>query len=880
MNTNSTQQRLISPTANSLILVLKLFFMCLLLIVENTISAQAPEIEWSKSFGGTADDIARSIEKTPSGNYIIAGSAASADMDVTGHHGTTEYSDYWLLNTTADGTIIWQKSYGGSSNDVATDIHPTSDGGYIVSGYAESADGNVTDHIGFIDYWILKLNPLGTISWKKSLGGTIGESLQDIIETPDGGFIGIGNAHSADGDVSENFGGDDYWVVRLDASGNLLWEKSYGGSDDEYGWSILRSQEGGYLLGGYSRSEDGDIESNHGSFDVWLVKISDDGTIEWERSYGGSNTEYHTGIIQNSDGDYVVCNSTLSADNGNVSGNHYPNTTYDFWVFKINQEGNLIWQHCYGGAGNDRALNIIASPDKGYLVIGNSTSNDGDVSGHHGFTYLTDYWLIKIAEGGDLLWQKSLGGTSWDSGNDLELTDDGGIMVIGNAESTDYDITDHHNGYDYWLVKLQCLGNYFYADADADGYGDSDVAVEACFAPAGYIADALDCDDTNPLINPAISEACNAIDDNCNAIIDDGVLFTTYYADYDLDGFGDYSADSLSCSFPSGFVLNNTDCNDTDNAIFPDAEELCNGVDDNCNALTDDGIDFFVFYADSDADTYGDVLHDTLSCSLVEGYIADASDCDDTNNYIHPFAVELCNLMDDNCNGIIDDGVLYLTYYYDNDDDSFGDNMLDSTDCIIPEGFVLNNTDCNDEDNSINPGAIELCNHVDDNCNLLLDDGIITYTYYLDLDNDTYGNAAEDSTDCGPVAGYVEDNTDCDDLNAAIYPGAPEIINGLDDNCNQLIDEGVEEIIGSQLVLIKVMPNPGNGYFEIMVNEHLHDIKVITTNNIGEQIRKDVYDVIQNQNIPVDVSKEGSGIYYITMYHSNTKLGSAVYIKE
>ena len=233
MNTNLQKDcivnRIVNRIAQFATINRKIFLINLLLIVTFTISAQAPEIEWSKSYGGTSDDAGRSIELTSEGNFVVAGGAKSINIDVVGHHGTTEFEDYWLLNLSNVGDIIWKKSYGGTNLEFCQDIHQNQDGSYIVAGGSASVDGNVDDPKGYYDFWVLKLNPSGTINWKTNLGGSLGDILFDIIETPDGGYIGVGFTPSTDGDITTPHGLEDVWVVRLDAEGNLLWEKSYGG---------------------------------------------------------------------------------------------------------------------------------------------------------------------------------------------------------------------------------------------------------------------------------------------------------------------------------------------------------------------------------------------------------------------------------------------------------------------------------------------------------------------------------------------------------------------------------------------------------------------------------------------------------------------------
>ncbi|MBI3248382.1 MAG: DUF11 domain-containing protein [Deltaproteobacteria bacterium] len=230
-------------------------------------------------------------------------------------------------------------------------------------------------------------------------------------------------------------------------------------------------------------------------------------------------------------------------------------------------------------------------------------------------------------------------------------------------------------------------------DPDADGDG---------FSPREG-----DCDDQNPARRPNATETCNGIDDNCNTQIDEGVL-TTYYRDVDGDGFGTPTNSTQGCSQPVGYVTNQSDCNDANNAIHPNATEVCNGIDDNCNTQTDEGVTT-TYYRDADNDGFGNPTNSTQACTQPAGYVADQSDCNDANNAIHPGVAELCNGLDDNCNSQIDEGLSPTIFYRDADGDGFGDLALPLQTCAAPPGYVANNTDCNDAQSNTHPGAVEFC---------------------------------------------------------------------------------------------------------------------------------------------------------------------------
>ncbi|MDR2353872.1 MAG: hypothetical protein LBF22_12115 [Deltaproteobacteria bacterium] len=229
-----------------------------------------PNIEWQKSFGGSGSDEVRSIQITPDGGYIIAGLSLSNDSDVTGNHGK---NDSWIVKLDFQGTIQWQKSLGGSDDDETRSIQITSDGGYIIAGESSSNDGDLTGNHGHYDAWIVKLDSQGTIQWQKSLGGSYEDAASSIQITSDGGYIIAGTSTSKDGDVTVNHGEFDAWIVKLDSQGTIQWQKSLGGSEWDVSSSIQITSDGGYIIAGYSRSNDGDVTVNHGERDFWIVKL-------------------------------------------------------------------------------------------------------------------------------------------------------------------------------------------------------------------------------------------------------------------------------------------------------------------------------------------------------------------------------------------------------------------------------------------------------------------------------------------------------------------------------------------------------------------------------------------------------------------------------
>jgi hypothetical protein len=273
----------------------------------------------------------------------------------------------------------------------------------------------------------------------------------------------------------------------------------------------------------------------------------------------------------------------------------------------------------------------------------------------------------------------------------------------------------------------------YFADTDGDGFGDITTLTSTCVQPQGYVTDNNDCKDNDASIYPGAQEICNDIDDDCNELIDDGLVFITYYADADGDTFGDANNPLDACVIPDGYVTNNTDCNDNNANQNAASAEICNGEDDDCDGAIDNGITFLDYYADADGDGFGtgDVIS---SCSdLGAGYVTNNTDCDDTNSNTNPSATETCNTIDDNCDGQIDEGV-QTVYFIDNDGDTYGNPSVSILACTQPIGYTPDDNDCNDTDANINPGAEDIAdNGIDENCDGQIDNSIFELNASINL---------------------------------------------------------------------------------------------------------------------------------------------------
>jgi len=413
------------------------------IVLVNTIGFSQPVVDWSENYGGFQPDVVNEIEQTPDGGFIIVGWTGSIDGDVSGNNGG---SDAWIVKIDQQGTIEWEKNYGGSDNDGASAVKLTADGGFIVVGNSRSNDGDVGANNGLLDSWVIKLDNEGNLEWSQNYGGSGNDSAVDVVEA-DSGYTVLSYSHSTDGDVGENNGLRDFWIIKLSDLGIIEWEHAYGGSTFETPSSIEIDTNGGYMIAGFSGSADGDVGANNGSNDTWLVKLDNLGNLQWENNYGGSDNDVSYHMEQTSDGGYVLAGRSKSND-GDSPGN---NGEHDCWIFKLSATGMLEWTKSYGGSQDDEALSIKETPDGKYLVAGVSLSNDGDVGGNFG---AEDSWILKLGSTGDLEWERNYGGSGLDEAMDIEVITNDDFLIANRTESSDGDVEANYGNADIWLLSI------------------------------------------------------------------------------------------------------------------------------------------------------------------------------------------------------------------------------------------------------------------------------------------------------------------------------------------------------------------------------------------------------------------------------------------
>ncbi|MBL7953017.1 MAG: gliding motility-associated C-terminal domain-containing protein [Flavobacteriales bacterium] len=348
----------------------------------------AGTIIWQRTYGGSGTELGGVLLETPDGGFLLQLTTGSNDGDVVGYHDGPGTQDHWLLKIDGSGGVVWSRALGGSAFDSGGRLITTADGGFLVILQTESTDGDIADYRGNTDCCLVKVSSTGSVLWSRCVGGTQRDNGFDIVELSNGDIVLLGSTLSSDVDVTLNRGGYDVILAKLTSTGSLLWTRTYGGSQDDDCRSLIRTSDGGFVMVGSSTSTDGDLSSNHGGSDVWVLKVEANGAIEWQRCYGGSMSDWAF-LYDLEDAGFLLTGITQSND-GDVVGAHGEG---DLWFINLGANGDLIWQRCLGGSNADWGYVQARTADGGYVAFGYTDSNDGDVSGNHGGR---DMWVVKL----------------------------------------------------------------------------------------------------------------------------------------------------------------------------------------------------------------------------------------------------------------------------------------------------------------------------------------------------------------------------------------------------------------------------------------------------------------------------------------------------
>jgi hypothetical protein len=405
-------------------------------------TAQTPTIQWNRAFGGSGDDRLTIVQPTADGGYILGGyspSGVSSSKTQASFGGI----DYWVVKLDATGTKQWDKTYGGSSDDKLSSLQQTADGGYIIGGQSNSgASGSKTQAgMGGFDLWVLKLDASGNKLWDKTFGSGANDRLATVHQMADGSYaLAAETGSGIEGDRSEaGQGALDYWLLKLDATGTKVWDHSFGGNNNDILNAMQPTADGGYLLGGFSYSgASGDkSQGTRGGtdYDFWVVKVNDLGIKQWDATLGGTGFDNLTSMVQANDGGFLVGGFS----NSPVSGEKTQGTRgdYDNWIVKLSPSGTKLWDFTFGGDGYDSLNGLQQTDDHGYIFgsQSNSSISGEKTQANMGPSNTPDYWVVKVDSAGTKQWDGTYGGTQDEVLTTLKQTSDGGFILGGFSSS-------------------------------------------------------------------------------------------------------------------------------------------------------------------------------------------------------------------------------------------------------------------------------------------------------------------------------------------------------------------------------------------------------------------------------------------------------------
>jgi hypothetical protein len=419
---------------------------------------------WDKSYGGTKNDRASTIIETIDGAFLLAGTSEST---ANGNKNSSGFGlgDFWVIKASPDGRIIWDQNYGGSGNDGMVEVLKYENDGFLLLGNSDSEiSGNKSlSSRGGVDFWVVGIKEDGSVIWDQAFGGALDDSLSGAVHNPsDNSYILVGTSDSNRSfeKSTDVIGGTDIWVLKIDAFGNKIWDKTFGGEEDEGAFAVINAGNGNFLIGGYSLSGiSGDkTEESRGRSDFWFLKIDEDGNKIWDKRFGSNHDDECWSLIKTNDNCFLAGGFSRGVG-GDRSQSSLANR--DLWIVKFDQLGNKIWDKRFGGNSNEYCRHIIETSDNCFLLIGNSDSyNFSDSSGVN--PDYNDAWIIKIDGTGNALWDRLYGGNNqFDVATSGIKFRTGGFLILGHSNSsangnkTAPSFGNPHGSYDIWLIKTR-----------------------------------------------------------------------------------------------------------------------------------------------------------------------------------------------------------------------------------------------------------------------------------------------------------------------------------------------------------------------------------------------------------------------------------------
>lgn len=427
-----------------------------------------PGIQWQRAFGGNGTEDPAAVAKTSDGGVIFLSSTDSLSSPVTGSH---ILQDIWVVKLNATGGIEWQRACGGDGSDQPRQLFVNSDGTYTVLGYTTSNNFDVSGNHGGGDIWVFKLSATGTILWQRCYGGGLSEDIRGSIKNTAGNIVIAGFTQSNDGDVTgqHQISVSDFWILEINnANGTIVAQKAYGGIKPDSPRSIIQLTDGKYVITGFTQSNDGDVSGNHnitnGDGDIWVLKLNTITTLDWQKCLGSPAGGLEVGNkVSESAARSLLIIGQVFGNGGDVTGFH---GLRDTWMVKLTENGTLLWQRSLGGSSAESPINFYENTDGSIMVLSNTNSNDGDITGYHTGTGMEDLWFVKLNSSGVLQWQKPYGGSTGD-GSYLGLSSifkqaDGNYILAGYTNSDDGDVIGHHRtntfpgdtANDVWILKV------------------------------------------------------------------------------------------------------------------------------------------------------------------------------------------------------------------------------------------------------------------------------------------------------------------------------------------------------------------------------------------------------------------------------------------